>query len=313
MTGVQSAQRQPGADTSARTEKISALDNALSVVRTGGAGFSIDTTAALSSEAGTLRISFDPHLFDWRDAENWIIASVASPYTADRGHDRKEMTRANATVGECCILPPGTPFSIRFLGQATLRYLVIDAERFARAPGDTLEQAPNLDRLMCEFRSPVINALLSRLFQIAESRETAPQGYTDAMADAVIAEIMCLALPAEPEKRPIGPVIDARLLRRLEDRIASETGPSPMLPALAEEAGIPLPRFSRLFKAATGQTPHQYMIRLRLEKAQDLLANSDCSLAQIAFACGFSSQSHMTDVFRNRMGITPGAIRRAVR
>jgi AraC family transcriptional regulator len=79
---------------------------------------------------------------------------------------------------------------------------------------------------------------------------------------------------------------------------------------LAAIAALPLASFSRLFKQTHGQSPYQYVLQRRIQKAYGLIDRSTLSLAQIAFQCGFSSQSHMTDVFRNKLGVTPGQIRR---
>lgn len=67
--------------------------------------------------------------------------------------------------------------------------------------------------------------------------------------------------------------------------------------------------FARTFKKATGFTPHQYVLERRVARAREMLVQPDNSLADVAYATGFSSQAHMTDVFRKRLGITPGAYR----
>lgn len=65
--------------------------------------------------------------------------------------------------------------------------------------------------------------------------------------------------------------------------------------------------FSALFKRATGRTPYRYVLALRVEKAVELIAEAPgLGLAEIALASGFSSQSHMTAVFRQVRGKTPG-------
>ena len=63
--------------------------------------------------------------------------------------------------------------------------------------------------------------------------------------------------------------------------------------------------FSHLFKESTGMSPYQYVIQQRVIKAQELITSSKLSLADIAYECGFSSQSQMTHHFRNSVGITP--------
>ena len=65
--------------------------------------------------------------------------------------------------------------------------------------------------------------------------------------------------------------------------------------------------FARGFKQSAGITPHHYLTQKRVERAQDMLAQTDLSLSEIAFAVGFSDQSHMARQFRQFIGITPSS------
>ena len=78
---------------------------------------------------------------------------------------------------------------------------------------------------------------------------------------------------------------------------------------LAAVAGMNPYRFARAFHAATGESPHKYIVRRRIGNAQALLAASDLPLSRIAAAVGFSSQSHMTLAFQRTLAITPGRFR----
>ena len=69
-------------------------------------------------------------------------------------------------------------------------------------------------------------------------------------------------------------------------------------------------QIKRLFKHNFGCTPHQYLIRRRVERAQRLLLLSDDSQSQIAAECGFVSQSHFTYLFHKIVGERPGRWRR---
>ena len=82
---------------------------------------------------------------------------------------------------------------------------------------------------------------------------------------------------------------------------------------LASLLGRPAARFLVDFKATTGQTPYQYVLSRRIARAQELLSAGEMPLAEVAYACGFASQSHMTDVFRQKLGVTPGRYRKEVR
>jgi AraC family transcriptional regulator len=70
--------------------------------------------------------------------------------------------------------------------------------------------------------------------------------------------------------------------------------------------------FARAFKAEIGQSPHQYLLQRRIDRARDLLAHSKASLIDVSMKCGFASQSHMCDVFRERLGVSPSQYRQTV-
>jgi AraC family transcriptional regulator len=67
--------------------------------------------------------------------------------------------------------------------------------------------------------------------------------------------------------------------------------------------------FSHLFKQSIGTSPHQYLLQQRIERAKQLLKQTERSIMDIAFACGFNSHSHLSKQFRQMTGTTPKAYR----
>ena len=84
------------------------------------------------------------------------------------------------------------------------------------------------------------------------------------------------------------------------------------LQPLADAAGLSMFHFAKAFKSALGLPPRQYVIERRLARARDLLSATALPLADIAYAVGFSSQSHMTAAFSARLGVTPAGYRDVV-
>lgn len=80
---------------------------------------------------------------------------------------------------------------------------------------------------------------------------------------------------------------------------------------LAEVAQLSTGHFCRAFKVSTGETPHAYVVRQRIRRAQLLMRDTRDTLSQIACACGLSDQAHLTRLFRRLIGTTPLAWRRA--
>jgi AraC-like DNA-binding protein len=67
--------------------------------------------------------------------------------------------------------------------------------------------------------------------------------------------------------------------------------------------------FSRIFKAFTSYTPHQFLLQIRLKNSELLLRNTGLPVADIAFSSGFNSIEHFTSVFRNKYGVPPARFR----
>lgn len=79
---------------------------------------------------------------------------------------------------------------------------------------------------------------------------------------------------------------------------------------LASAAGLSPVYFARKFKQRTGSSPYRFVRSVRIDRAKSLLLGDGLSIAQIALACGFCHQEHMTRVFKQECGTTPAAFRR---
>jgi AraC-like DNA-binding protein len=103
--------------------------------------------------------------------------------------------------------------------------------------------------------------------------------------------------------------LSAGAMRRVREHIEAHLGDSMDLAMLAAVAGLSIHHFARGFKQSTGVTPHHYLTQKRVERAQDMLVHSALSLSEVAYAVGFSDQSHLARHFRQMLGITPGQFR----
>lgn len=98
-------------------------------------------------------------------------------------------------------------------------------------------------------------------------------------------------------------------LRLVRDYIREHLHENILLQDLAGSVALSRFHFSRQFRNTVGTTPHEFVLRHRITYAQALLRRTRFSLREVASACGFADQSHMTRVFRKRLGITPGQYR----
>ncbi|MCP3138791.1 AraC family transcriptional regulator [Pyxidicoccus xibeiensis] len=134
-----------------------------------------------------------------------------------------------------------------------------------------------------------------------------------AMQEAHATRLRALAsVPASSRSRPNrsrGGVSPAALRRVHVFAVAHLDGPL-RLADLAARAQLSPYHFARAFKSSTGETPRAYVERLRVEKATELIRDTELPLADVALACGFSSQSRLTTAFRRATGFTPARYRR---
>jgi AraC-like DNA-binding protein len=102
----------------------------------------------------------------------------------------------------------------------------------------------------------------------------------------------------------------ARHLLRARDLADAHYDDPLDLAALAQAANVSERHFSRSFRRAYGETPYQYLLSRRLERARHLLRSTDMQVAEICLAVGFTSVGSFTTTFRRRVGITPMDYRR---
>jgi len=96
------------------------------------------------------------------------------------------------------------------------------------------------------------------------------------------------------------------------DLIESDLAGDLSLAALAASVNLSKPHFVRLFRNTTGTSPHRYVVKMRAERARQMIRASELSLVEIASEAGFASQSHLSRIFRTAYGVTPGELRRQV-
>ncbi|BAY60012.1 AraC family transcriptional regulator [Calothrix brevissima NIES-22] len=129
--------------------------------------------------------------------------------------------------------------------------------------------------------------------------------YLESVATAVLAQIVYRRSNlSERLKRP-PEFLEPSLLKVALEYMRAHLTQELSLNQIAATVGFSPYHFARGFKVTTGLSPYQYVLRCRLELAQQLLRNSQLSLAYVAAEAGFGNQSHMTSVFKRMLNITP--------
>ena len=94
-------------------------------------------------------------------------------------------------------------------------------------------------------------------------------------------------------------------LRRIKELVHAKMEDDLSLDEMAQSVGLSTAHFARMFRKSTGATPHQFVLRQRLERAKAMLRAPDARVLDVAVACGFKTQQHFAQVFRDVLGVSP--------
>jgi AraC family transcriptional regulator len=147
----------------------------------------------------------------------------------------------------------------------------------------------------------------------------ATQSWLEAEFHALAERLLCSradvqqAIDRLPARRSSTRTELHRRLQRGREFIHAHFAERPCLEQIARAAGMSPHHFHRVFRAAFGRTPHDYLTQLRLERAVTLLSLTDEPVTEICFAVGFESVGSFTTLFHRRTGLSPSAMRRVRR
>lgn len=172
-----------------------------------------------------------------------------------------------------------------------------DGENDRRLAPRLGESDPLLERLVLEVRH-------------AAGRTVADTLYVEQLAFAIAARLIrhdhCRVPIAETARRGLS----NPQMRRIEDYVEAALSDVIPLRRLSAASGLSVSHFVRQFRLTTGTSPHQFVLRRRVERARRMLTETGEPIAQIALACGFSHQEHLTNIFKRLVGVSPAKYRR---
>ncbi|SFP59796.1 AraC-type DNA-binding protein [Variovorax sp. OK605] len=171
---------------------------------------------------------------------------------------------------------------------------------------------PRVAALRCDAGTvdPVVASLGRAMLPALMQPETASTLFVDHLTLALKAHVLHayggVAGAASAEPRGLAPWQERRAKAFLMAHLAGDVS----LAEVARECALSRSHFSKAFKQTTGQTPHAWLVSQRVAAARRLLAQPELPIAEIAAACGFSDQSHLTRVFSAHVGTSPARWRR---
>jgi AraC family transcriptional regulator len=235
-----------------------------------------------------------PSRFEIRHGVNGRVSYIKQPGSL-----------ALVPAGMCPMMRAETEFDLVVCAMDSALVSSLDSELERRPEGEL--------RLQANLKDPATQQLMTLLIADANEGYTAEKLYTESLTHALAVRMLFLGRSTGPQTNNRGTYgLPGHVLRRIIERMRCFSCDL-SLQALANESGYSRVHFIRMFRAATGYSPHNYLLSLRLERARELLRNPSLSLIDIALDCGFSSHSHMSRLFHKSVGVTPSAYRRSLR
>ncbi|MCC2674500.1 MAG: AraC family transcriptional regulator [Ramlibacter sp.] len=189
----------------------------------------------------------------------------------------------------------------RYIRCGTLRF---DAETLQQRLGVS-PPAGRMDVPRLRFSDDRLWTLIRLLADAIDEADPAAQLYGDSLTAAVAATLF----ERPRERKGGGPGLSAIQLRDAISYLEAKMPEKVELSTLAELAGLSQSHYSRAFKASTGLAPYQWQLQARVERAKDLLLNTNGCLEVVAEATGFADAVHFGRTFRKMTGATPAAWR----
>jgi len=223
--------------------------------------------------------------------------------TGSRPPGHRELT-GNAVS----VIPPGEPHRTLWQRRASLIHIYLSKDFLSTTASRILQETAFDLRAAHLVRDPFIEELGRALY-----RECETEKLCEVFADSLVTVLATHLLRSYNDSLEwssdlsggLGPARERKVREYIEHALERDLS----IDALAEVAKLSPHYFADMFRQSTGFTPHQYVSRRRVERAQQLLKDADLSLAEVAFRCGFTSQSQFTTIFRRFIGVTPGKFR----
>jgi AraC family transcriptional regulator len=158
---------------------------------------------------------------------------------------------------------------------------------------------------------PVIANLTHALLPAFRKPEEFPSIFVDHVALAILSRLTHeYGGVQSPRREAACGGLSLLQQRRAKEYLAANVAGDVLLADVAKACGLSRGHFAASFARSTGLTPHKWLQRYRLQKAQTMLLECSIPIAEIAILCGFADQSHLTRVFTRHVGMSPAVWRR---
>ncbi|MCB2101804.1 MAG: helix-turn-helix transcriptional regulator [Rhodobacterales bacterium] len=277
------------------------------LIMSAGLGDTLSTARWLRDERTTTRYTAPSH----HTLSLYVRGGTGIRRFRRAGH-HTDLT-GGAGPGSLCLMPAGVTTDWDIEGPVELFHLYLPVPLFHRLAAQDFGWDPASAGLadLTFFRDDRLESLIRHHILPRDPADPVDRMAATEACQAAVHHVMA-TYGGRPARRAARGGLAPAALARVRQAIDDQPDADWTLAGLAAVAGLSEYHFARMFRASMGESPHAYLLRRRVLRARDLLARPGGTLADVALACGFASQSHLTERFRQLMGVTPARYRRIV-
>jgi AraC family transcriptional regulator len=241
------------------------------------------------------------------EPRHWVrhdqaFAMMVGPGSIEWGSKRSALEKFHYTAGDLALCDRHVGEWVGLMNVSHLQLGISDAALMASSDGAYGEVELRATR---KFADPRLSALVAAAR--AEMVAGFPSGrlFLDSVEQAMaVALVKGHAVRHRPVQMYRGGLGSARL-RRIKELVHAKMEFDLSLDEMAQSVGLSTAHFARMFRNSTGETPHQFVLRQRIERAKAMLRAPEARVLDVAVACGFKTQQHFAQVFRGVWGVSP--------
>jgi AraC family transcriptional regulator len=254
-----------------------------------------------------LRISA-PALYDFKGDETWSRISLFDLYRTDGVTSATGLPRSltKDLRNKLSFVPAGCGVEgwCAIDRAASITTIAIDPDAQFEHRIDLAQLPPRL-----EFDDALLRSDLQRFQALLSDPSLDLPGYAEALIE-VLGFDLFRSVAARPLQSPATGALSPQQVRLVTEYIDAHLSERPSISDLAALVHLTRYHFIRSFKQAAGMPPHQFMIARRVERAKEMLANQEQSIASVAERAGFGTSLQLARAFRRVVGTTPSEFRR---
>jgi AraC-like DNA-binding protein len=208
--------------------------------------------------------------------------------------------------GTVHVTEPGVSVRCMFRAPYDVLHLHVPNILIAECARDMKGQvAPALCSKFAPGKDMMVDSLGRALLDADWMGGSSGQLYADSISIAIVTRLLASANRTATTERSKGGALARWRLKRAIDFVEARLDKPVSLADMASSAGLTRMHFAAQFRAATGLRPHEYLLRRRIERAQEMLNGTGMSLVDVARSVGFQTQAHFTSVFKRYAGQPP--------